>query len=520
MVAKVTSITDHLAAAEKTWPTPQALPDKMQMFATPHLEESLLPRRLRAWVVDVAMRASLPLEMVAVPAMVSLAAILARRVGIRPSRLDDFTVICNLYGAIVGRPGLMKSHAVSSGLQPLTRIEAQEREKWKAIAEETTAKRESFQARIAGCKQAIQQAAKKGQDVGALEISMISLMHDLNELPVGPKRYVIGDATQEKIADLLIRNTHGLVMVRDELAGWLAGMEQENHRTDRGFFLNAWNGSDGYSVDRIGRGSLWVPTLCLSIIGGIQPAKLRRYIDEAVSDGGADGLLSRFQLLVWPDDVPAYTSPGAPDHGARQKAFSCFEHLATVDVNTFQINRDEHDADTLPYLHFSPDAQIMHDEWRASLERRLRSGQLADTPAYEAHISKFRSLLPSLALMLHLGDGETGDVSLDAVKRAASWCTYLDAHARKVYRGELDDGTSSAHALAHRIKIGDVIDGMLLRDLYRKHWGELTTKQAVVKAIDSLTPLGWVRIETQIAENGRDVYVLRVNPAMRENVHL
>ena len=42
-----------------------------------------------------------------------------------------------------------------------------------------------------------------------------------------------------------------------------------------------------------------IGTGTLSIFGTIQPGKLRRYINEALSDGsGADGLLQRFQLLV------------------------------------------------------------------------------------------------------------------------------------------------------------------------------------------------------------------------------
>ena len=513
MAGGVASIADRLTVVKPSWPDIQELPKEMHLFATPPLDPNLLPKNLRAWVVDIAMRASLPLEMVAVPAMIGLGAIVARLVGVRPSQLDDFTVVCNLYGGIVGRPGWMKSHAVTSALAPLNRLEAQEREKWETVAQEKAAQRESLQARIAGCKGAIQQAAKKGGDVSTLEHTMQHLMVELQELPVGPKRYVIGDATQEKIADLLIRNPHGLVMIRDELAGWLAGLEQENHKTDRSFFLQAWNGSEGYSVDRIGRGSLWVPTLCLSVVGGIQPAKLRAYIDEAIQDGGADGLLSRFQLLVWPDEAPAYHLPGRPDYKARQEAFKWMESLTTTNVEEWVVEHDPYDESALPFLHFSPDAQSLHDEWRTALERRLRSGQLADSPAYEAHIAKFRSLLPALALLIHLGDGAKGSVSLDAVKRAAGWCSFLDAHAKKVYRAELDDGTGAAHALAERIRTGDIKDGMPLRDLYRKHWREIDTKASVTRAIETLEPLGWARIGTAVNENGRETYVLHVNPA-------
>ena len=41
---------------------------------------------------------------------------------------------------------------------------------------------------------------------------------------------------------------------------------------------------------------------CLNAFGGIQPGPLSSYVYQAVQDEqGADGLLQRFQLTVWPD---------------------------------------------------------------------------------------------------------------------------------------------------------------------------------------------------------------------------
>src|SRR5438270_13979821 len=40
----------------------------------------------------------------------------------------------------------------------------------------------------------------------------------------------------------------------------------------------------------------------MSMLGGIQPGRLRSYLVNALEDGPSnDGLLQRFQLLVWPD---------------------------------------------------------------------------------------------------------------------------------------------------------------------------------------------------------------------------
>lgn len=493
------------------WPELQELPKSTQSFAVPRFDPDLLPRDLRAWVVDVAARASLPLEMVAAPAMVAYGALMARRVGIRPSRQDDWTVICNLWGAIVGRPGLLKSHAISSALAPQVRLEAQARQEWEDRAHEIAARRETITARITGVKGAIAQAAKKGNDTSLLEADIARLMADLTDIPTGPKRYMVSDATQEKIADMLIHNTDGLTMVRDELMGWLASMEQENHKADRPFYLTAWNGDQGYAVDRIGRGSVWVPCLCLSVIGSIQPAKLDDYITEAVKGKGSDGLLARIQLLVWPDDVPAYHAPGRPDHEARDVAYALAGRLSQLDPSTVGATDD-----TLPYLRFAPDAQAMWDTWRSRLEARLRSAEFADAPAFESHISKYRSLVPSLALIIHICDGGTGDVSLEALQRATAWATYLEAHARKMYRRELDHGDGAAQALVNRIRSEDVTDGMSVRDIYRRCWTGLSDGQSVRRAVEVLQPLGWVRIETRPNETGRPSDVILINPAVRD----
>ena len=79
-------------------------------------------------------------------------------------------------------------------------------------------------------------------------------------------------------------------------------MDRVGREGERGFYLQAWNGDAGYTVDRIGRGSIYVPAVCVSLFGNIQPARLRWYLSQTLEGGPADdGPFQRFQLLVWPD---------------------------------------------------------------------------------------------------------------------------------------------------------------------------------------------------------------------------
>jgi hypothetical protein len=74
----------------------------------PRLENRLIPAALRGWVADIADRGSFPLEYPATAAIVGLSGLIGRRIALRPKRADDWLVVPNLWGAVVGLPGIQK----------------------------------------------------------------------------------------------------------------------------------------------------------------------------------------------------------------------------------------------------------------------------------------------------------------------------------------------------------------------------------------------------------------------------
>jgi putative DNA primase/helicase len=60
--------------------------------------------------------------------MVVLGSIVGRQIAIRPKRVDDWQVVPNLWGGIVGRPSLLKSPALQEILRPLAPMEAKAKE--------------------------------------------------------------------------------------------------------------------------------------------------------------------------------------------------------------------------------------------------------------------------------------------------------------------------------------------------------------------------------------------------------
>lgn len=487
-------------------PAISTLPDAR--LPVPAFSVALLPEALRPWIEDIAERMQCPPDFPAVGAMVSLAAVVGRRIGIRPKQRDDWTVVPNLWGAIVGRPGVLKTPALAEAMRPLERLAAKAREAHAAAMREHAGRAELAKARKDNLRAELR--SKKGRRADAAILADLGDLVGQDEAPV-EVRYLTNDPTVEKLGELLAANPAGVLVFRDELTGWLRSLDREGREGDRSFYLESWNGTGAYTYDRIGRGTLHIEAATVSVLGGIQPGPLASYVREAAGDGrGADGLLQRFQLLVWPDEPTAWRNVDRwPDTGAKNAAFEVFERLADLDP----LAVGGRDDDGLPYLRFDPAAQEAFDAWRRDLETRLRGGE---PEIIEAHLSKFRSLVPSLALLCHLADQpHGGPVTLAAMLRAADWCEYLEAHARRLYALGMGADYSAAHALAARIRRGDVPDGSTPRDIYRAGWANLD-KAAAYRALEALEDCGWLRLEEVPTGKvgGRPSLIVRLNPKL------
>src|SRR4030095_6451295 len=98
-------------------------------------------------------------------------------------------------------------------------------------------------------------------DPEAIRAQLKELKERLAAAVAIPTRFYTNDSTVEKLGALLNENPAGLLLIRDELAGWLRTLEKPGREGDREFFLEAWNGVGDFYVDRIGRGTLHIPAL-------------------------------------------------------------------------------------------------------------------------------------------------------------------------------------------------------------------------------------------------------------------
>jgi hypothetical protein len=507
------------------WPERQPLPDKP---AAPTLPIDMIPEPYRRWVLDVAAQACFPPEMVLIPALVGTASIIGRKLWIRPWRFNSYTFPPNLWGAIVARPASLKSHAIDEGLKPVKRLAATAHSRFQAEITHSKAHLFAIEAEVDGLKNQMKKAARQRKSTGNLEEELAVKLQELEIAQPGEKRYWVADSTPEKLADLLKENPNGLLISYDELSGWLADMEKPGREGARAFYLAGWEGKNDHYVDRIGRGANYIPAVCLSLMGGIQPDRLQRHLDEAISgDSGGDGMIQRFQLLIQIDNLGDWKAPEKwPDSIARNTVYGMVKWLDETDLAALGTKDEEAGVS---YLCFDPEAQAVADQWRDELEARLRGSELNSTPAFEAHLGKYRSLMPSLALIFHLINqtAETAEpfsgvnsekfssqVSQEAVELAADWCDFLEEHARVIYQAEVSPGRTAAHLLAERIKAGRVRHGDPVRDIYNHKWSGLSTSAQVLNGLEVLEAAGWVRVVIQ-QTGGNPTTLVHLHPDLR-----
>jgi 5S rRNA maturation endonuclease (ribonuclease M5) len=511
--------TPGSADLESDWPDPK--PIIAEVSAVPAFDaDTLLPEALRKWVMDGAERMPCPPDYIAAAAVVFLGSIVGARCAIKPKSRDSWLVVPNLWGGIVGSPSAKKSPAWGVAMQALDRLIAKAGEAHAAALAEYETTRVVFDAQRQAIEGQIKKAvnAEKGGDPTSIAKE---LREHCERAPKEPplRRFKSNDTTVEKLGELLQENPTGLLVLRDELVGLISSWDREGHDADRAFFLEAWNGNQNFDTDRIGRGHIQIPNVCVAIFGGIQPDRLARYLEQATHLLANDGMLQRIQVLVYPDPAHWEWRDRMPDKAARDEAVKVFDALADFDPVAWGAAPADEFA-KFPYFTLDQEAQDLFIKWSEDMhQKRLPAEQ---DPIVEQHLAKYDKLFPALALIFHLVDcaahDRRGAVSMDSASRAAAWCEYLEAHARRCYGLLRDGGMRAAQALAKNLERGVLPDGFTAREVSRKEWRGLKTEEAVQSALHWLEDLGWVRSQPTGGTGpggGRPTVRYHINPKIK-----
>jgi hypothetical protein len=197
------------------------------------------------------------------------------------------------------------------------------------------------------------------------------------------------DATTEALVALLQQNPRGLLVARDELAGWLLSFDRYagGKGGDAAKWLEMFGGRP-LVVDRKGAGTITVPCAWVAITGGIQPETLRRALGKEHRDSGLAARL----LLAWPPRrAKRWTEADVPA-AITEKMAALFDRL-------FALKPDANeDGDALPWR------VTLDDDARAAFVRffiKHNEAQVELRGDDAAAWSKLEGYAPRLALVFH-----------------------------------------------------------------------------------------------------------------------
>lgn len=164
-----------------------------------------LPTSLMNYVYDVADSQQAPMDFIAISALCGLAAVIGNGVRIAPKQHDDWKIVPNLWGALIGQPSTMKTPTMQAALAPITCLQKKWYKDWLKQKEkqeieeilETLDKSEK--------KKQAYKAIKKGDLETARALLSETLSKD-NAHDDDVSRFIVNDTSVEKLGELLKEN--------------------------------------------------------------------------------------------------------------------------------------------------------------------------------------------------------------------------------------------------------------------------------------------------------------------------
>lgn len=306
---------------------------------------------------------------------------------LKMKRHENWQESARIWTMIVGDPSTRKSPIIKTASAPLMKIEADLQQEH---------------------RQDMKQWAKLDKEDKKTKAEPVA------------KRVVTEDSSPEKVAEILANNEHGLALIDDELSGWFSRMEKyagaKGSGADRAFWLKSFGGGS-YSVDRIGRGSIWVPNISINLLGGIQPDPLRKIAKDLTDDG----LLQRMFVIML-----------APSGYDKDEPASVREDVYVNLINRLYGLRTDYAAGKC--FSFSEEAQSFRSDM-ANLHHEMEVNWSRINKRVATHIGKFDGLFGRLSLLLHIIDNIyearlPDEVSLETAHKAKALLhDYLFRHA-------------------------------------------------------------------------------------------
>jgi hypothetical protein len=368
----------QIANAWKTHRTPLgAAPTKERPASDPPdayrpFPADALPEPLASLVTEAEAAIGCDASYVALPLLACVAAAIGttRRLELKPG----FAVPAILWTVIVGESGTSKTPALKAVLEHV-------RERQSRLFEAHRAIEQDYDAQLLEHEKAVA-LWRRSTSAGPAPIA---------PTPTPAERAYVSDTTVEALAVILADNQRGILVTRDELAGWLGSLDRyaQGKGADEAFWLSSFN-AEPVTVDRRtgNRKSIYVPTAAVCVTGGIQPAVLQRALGQERRESG---LLARL-LLTSPPPRPKQWRETSISPLTRDQLHRVLDRLYDLQPDT-----DDGGAPRPALLSLDPDAKRLWVEFydAHNTETAEHIGDLA------AAWSKLEEITARLALLIH-----------------------------------------------------------------------------------------------------------------------
>jgi putative DNA primase/helicase len=436
--------------------------------------ETFLPKIIRGYCADVVHRMSVPMDFAGIAALETLFGVVGRRAFVYPKAQDKtWTESLTMSGGVVASSGAIKSPTWKLFTNALVEQEADWGRKYKQDFAQ-------YEEAVTKWKDAV------GKEKKTKEANIADLIEP--QTPTASRRLILNDSTPEKAHSMMAENPSGLFYYRDELSAWVDELDKEGRETQRGLFLQAMNGDDAYTMDRIGRGSI-TATMSLSVAGNFQPDLLRRFLAD--DRNTQDGMMARFTLMVWPDSVKRGVIDRRADVEGKTTFRNIVRALAGLKPESMRF-------------HFDKNAQSVFLDWLQWLYEKIDQ---ESHPGKQAHLSKWAGALPKFAALCQLvdlvamGGKFEGDFQIDEehLQMALDFFQYLESHMNRVYDAAYSSTEIAELTLVERIQNGTLPDGKTAREIRNNHWagrgykGTELSVDSVTFALENLAEKNWVR---------------------------
>ena len=484
------------------WPEPDMAVLRMHRRRPPTLPLAAFGDQWRRWIEDAADAAACPPDYVAVPLLAAGSTLIghARWAQAAPGWAEP----PHLWMGAVGDSGSSKSPGADCLLRDvLPEIERRmsadfpdQLQTWRLGAELAKAAKEQWQSDVRTAQKTGKVAPTPPRDPGPE--------------PQAP-RLRQNDVTMEKVAVLLATAApKGLLIVRDELAGWISGMCAYN-AAGRAFWIEAFGGRP-YRVERQKNPEpIVIPRLAASVYGSVQPDRLGPLMRDA-----DDGLLARF-LWAWPDPITFRLSRKAANAGWAIQALDRLRRL-TLEL---AVPPNPGDPPQPAMVMLAGDALAMLEEFAQGVqERQATAGGLM-----RSALGKARGLALRLSLVIELLWWCAQDGLAPCPTQISAHAFVAAAHLLEDYFLPMADRVYGDAAASSR----DRNAATLARWIIREHPGEvhvrhlqrevrlpgLTTAEALHEVAGALVDADWLaKPPPGVGHRGRSAYP--INPRVWE----